>query len=89
MEDEEEIKLENLLYMIAMEGLLTGRTTRELCNDIYDEIQEIDTKVRDCLKNIKCSEISKKLYINPLSKVLDEIIKEAERCFKNIGGNDE
>lgn len=89
MEDKEEIELETLLYMIAMESLLTGRTTRELCNDIYDELQEINTKVKDCLANTKCSEIAKKLYINPLSKILNGIMKEVERCFKNIGGNDE
>lgn len=59
MEDKEEIELETLLYMIAMESLLTGRTTRELCNDIYDELQEMNTKIKDCLSNTKCSEIAK------------------------------
>ena len=76
--------LEFLAIMTALNCAINGTKPKDVAKDILEEIKTVNINIKHHISEIKCSELTKRLYLEILPEALDSAEKEISAVVEKI-----
>lgn len=79
-----EDNLEFLATLTALNCAINGTKPKDVAKDVLEEIKTVNISIKHHISEIKCSELTKQLYLKTLPEALDNAEKEISAVIEKI-----